>query len=393
MTVDEVRPGHKVERQRVKGKLRLAAQKVGAQSLVGEADALVDYFSQVSSDNHGAGDQSTSTKTTKGEKRTVTPAQFYVYPEKCRYSLVLANYVPLTWVVKLSRKSRRKTYFQQSSGSCGLGNPGDNPCHAYYGPDELGTGGTEPFPEPLPLDPKTWPPLRDPQGSRVSPHLYMHSPEATLAYQLPVPVSASTIEGQRAFTEPPSALGSLRSWTVKWKLAPVQAIPVNFRESLFRPEINGVLHYEYIWDSSTGDLADLVNCEVGESVTYSMPGNPSPTLGNRLFGLYTPPSPPWNGSGYRNPTGLAVPATRGWMHDNHWPSADGEQRAPSTWFVKPYRESTFSAHQTYGYRCNGTEPVALESHVIVRTVESAGTDSFRYVIRKDNRQNKINPLP
>ena len=31
---------------------------------------------------------------------------------------------------------------------------------------------------------------------------------------------------------------------------------------------NGVLHFDYDWDSSTGNLANLNNCQVGESVAY-----------------------------------------------------------------------------------------------------------------------------
>jgi hypothetical protein len=53
------------------------------------------------------------------------------------------------------------------------------------------------------------------------------------------------------------------------------AIPVNFRQTLFRIDPHAVLHFEYNWDSSSGSKADLSACRVEEYVTYQGP-NPFP---------------------------------------------------------------------------------------------------------------------
>ncbi len=54
--------------------------------------------------------------------------------------------------------------------------------------------------------------------------------------------------------------------------APINgAIPVNYRQTAFSAQPSAVLHFEYKWDSSSGNLADLSSCQVEEYVTYVGP--------------------------------------------------------------------------------------------------------------------------
>ena len=63
-----------------------------------------------------------------------------------------------------------------------------------------------------------------------------------------------------------------------------QAVPNNFMQvGPGRRLANGTLHFDYSWGSSSGRLADLANCVVGEVVTYPSRDNPFPF-----------PNPPWN---------------------------------------------------------------------------------------------------
>jgi hypothetical protein len=84
---------------------------------------------------------------------------------------------------------------------------------------------------------------------------------------------------------------------------PVIAIPVNFRQVGGGTDIgNGVLYFEYTWDSSSGNPADLGHCEIGEKVTY-----PGPF-----------PSPPWPPNlPTGNPIRHTLAATLRKLQDNH----------------------------------------------------------------------------
>jgi hypothetical protein len=71
---------------------------------------------------------------------------------------------------------------------------------------------------------------------------------------------------------------------------PPCAYPVNFRQTSVTELPNGVLQFQYAWDSNTGNIADLSNCMVGEIVTYP-DGDP-----------FNWPSPPYaSNSGNDNP--------------------------------------------------------------------------------------------
>jgi hypothetical protein len=141
----------------------------------------------------------------------------------------------------------------------------------------------------------------------------------------------------------------------------------------------GTLHFEYEWDSTTGDLADLYNCSVREKVDYPG-GNP-----------YYWPSPPWVG-GVFNPTILPdppIPASYGGAVDNHSPPA----------FKKPYQNASVSATQVYQYHCgpsccmgNDDWETLLSIGSIQRFVTGDGT-LWRYSIIKSGAYAEIFPLP
>jgi hypothetical protein len=154
-------------------------------------------------------------------------------------------------------------------------------------------------------------------------------------------------------------------------------IPVNFRQMGAGTDTGGgTLHFDYRWDSSTGRLADLAACMVGERVDYRAADLPFPS----------PPFPA--GLNPNNPTILNVAATEGRAQDNH--STPGD-------FVKPFAAASVTAMQIYRYTCpcsNGGNPVTIFGPLaIVRSVIRNPNGSFRFEITKSGATATINPLP
>lgn len=139
---------------------------------------------------------------------------------------------------------------------------------------------------------------------------------------------------------------------------------------------NGTLHFKYSWKSSTGNLSDLKNCEVGERVVY--PGRGSP---------YVWPSPPWNGTGTANPTILWVSADQGKAVDDH-------STRP---FLQPYNGAKFDAVQAYRFRCKAgkaSEIAGWTGIVIARRVyDRTGRGCFAYRIAKSGSTAGLARLP
>ena len=155
------------------------------------------------------------------------------------------------------------------------------------------------------------------------------------------------------------------------------AIPVNFRQMGAGTDTGGgTLHFDYRWNSSTGNLADLGACMVGERVDYRAADLPFPS----------PPFPA--GLNPPNPTILNVAGTDGAAQDNH--STPGA-------FVKPYAAAAVTAMQIYRYTCpcaNGGNPVTIFGPLnIVRSVIMNANGSFRFEITKSGATATINPLP
>jgi len=126
--------------------------------------------------------------------------------------------------------------------------------------------------------------------------------------------------------------------------APIDgAIPVNYRQTAFSVRPSAVLHFEYMWDSSSGNLADLSSCQVEEYVTYVGP-NP-----------YSFRSPPyvadtpiyWPYKGYTPVSGTT--GTPGIQDDHgHWSLNSAQQ---------PYVvEDTASSDQVYQFTCTNYQP-------------------------------------
>jgi len=140
----------------------------------------------------------------------------------------------------------------------------------------------------------------------------------------------------------------------------------------------GVLWFKYEWDSTTGYLADLDNCYVGEKVDYPG-GNP-----------YYWPSPPWSYSS-DNPTVTSDSATVGVGYDTHLPGT----------FIEPYQLASFTATQVYQYHCSpcmgdvldrNNWATLLDIGPIYRFVTGEGT-LWRYSIIKSGVYNEWFPLP
>jgi len=111
----------------------------------------------------------------------------------------------------------------------------------------------------------------------------------------------------------------------------VRAVPTNMHQTYVEDMGDGVLYFEYDWESTTGDLADLGNCRVGEKVDYQGGGNP-----------YCFPSPPWAAGTCRdNPYFSSHLATSGGFGDIHTPGS----------FTKPYQVDSVTATQVYQYHC------------------------------------------
>jgi PBS lyase HEAT-like repeat len=187
------------------------------------------------------------------------------------------------------------------------------------------------------------------------------------------------------WTDPGTGAATTDSFVATWTAPGFQTVdnvaitliaPTNFVQvgpGLKQP--NGVLRFNYAWESTTGALADLSRCEVGESVAY--PGAADP---------YVWPSPPYDNS-TSNPTIVWVVASAGTAQDDH---------APGT-FLAPYAANTFTAMQQYRYRCGGLSTItfpAWNNVAIKRTVRDAtGQGCWRYRITKTGASNTIPRLP
>jgi hypothetical protein len=160
----------------------------------------------------------------------------------------------------------------------------------------------------------------------------------------------------------------------------VPATPTNFRQTGTSDAGNGVLHFDYQWDSTSGHLTDLANCIVSEKVIYPS-DNP--------YSL----SPPFPSTSFVNPTVLSVPGTDGVAIDNH-----GLNGKTGSDFIKPYFVASFTAQQTYSYTCGSGStaisktllgPLALE-----RAVSENANGTWKFTVAKPtDGLAKIDPLP
>jgi hypothetical protein len=111
------------------------------------------------------------------------------------------------------------------------------------------------------------------------------------------------------------------------------AIPVNYRQTAFSVQSSASLHFEYMWDSSTGNLADLSACQIEEYVTYVGPNPypwPSPPyLANQVT--------PWPELGL-----TPVSANNPKLNDDHGHAAGWQT---------PYVFKVVASDQVYQFQC------------------------------------------
>jgi hypothetical protein len=161
----------------------------------------------------------------------------------------------------------------------------------------------------------------------------------------------------------------------------VRAVPVNFRQVGKSDVGDGVLRFDYAWDSSSGQFNHLSECTVSESVVY--PGTAS---------AYSWPEP-FPIINTANPTITSVPGSDGAVTDFH-----GLEGKKGTDFRKPYFASSFTAQQTVSYTC-GSGDTALSGNLlgplpIERSVNQNQDGSWKYTVTKPtNGLAKIDPLP
>lgn len=193
-----------------------------------------------------------------------------------------------------------------------------------------------------------------------------------------VGVSASSVANNIQLSATVS--GSVMAQTTFTVVAtPGGAVPVNFRQIDSSDAGHGTLHFDYKWDSSSGNLADLQYCVVGENVTYPGIKNPFPF-----------PSPPFPPDAYPNPSIANVFANQGSFSDD-------QMLTPSQTFVKPYGFSTFTATQYYRFACtyydSGNFHNLMGPNLIVRMVSPNPNGSWKFTVTKSGSMATINPLP
>jgi hypothetical protein len=113
------------------------------------------------------------------------------------------------------------------------------------------------------------------------------------------------------------------------------AIPVNYRQTLERADPSAVLHFEYQWDSSSGNKADLANCQIREYVTF---------IGASGDGNYYWPSPPYTLSYTPSPFFGSTPVSA-------TISVLGDENGHPGFSSPPYQSATTSDDQVFQFTC------------------------------------------
>ncbi len=151
------------------------------------------------------------------------------------------------------------------------------------------------------------------------------------------------------------------------------AFPTNFRIKPGFPTTpgNGVLYFEYKWDSSDGVVDHLYACEIRECTRY---GNT--TCEQATTSVYPVPSPPYRANmGIVDPTrNSGGSAAYFYMFDRHRVPGTTEGN-PVPEFRTPYVANSFTGMQKYQFKCpcnNGAVWTDLTPNInIVRTVSEA----------------------
>jgi len=156
---------------------------------------------------------------------------------------------------------------------------------------------------------------------------------------------------------------------------PPCAYPVNFRQVGAPVGANGILVFEYTWDSSTGRREDLSNCIVGEIVTYPSAANPyifqSPPF---AFHLDNRPD---------NPTEINLGGQVTGFFDRHKHGG----------FVQLYSQVSIRATQYYRYKCpcrSGGNFVNLKGPIYIDRVIAPEGFGWKYTLTKEIYTSMVN---
>lgn len=158
------------------------------------------------------------------------------------------------------------------------------------------------------------------------------------------------------------------------------AVPINFRCTSVIAHSDGTLEYHYTWESSTGNMADLVDCKVKERVSYE--GNSTGIYiydNSRNRVVYSPPAP--FSAVYLDPEIYAdFPGEAGYLDDDHFP---GDINAP-------YVAATYGSTQYYIYTDETMDPTNPNEYAvlagpidIVRTVWAPGANWVYEITKYD----------
>jgi len=142
------------------------------------------------------------------------------------------------------------------------------------------------------------------------------------------------------------------------------AHPTNFHETARVKPAPGVVRFSYQWDSTSGDLADLANCRLGEWVTYSGAGAMGTQGGQYTemqgWGITIPwywfklTRPPYGSGGafigLKNP----MRGSAGWELKTQGATNDTLSYPPFDPGATGFGSDpvSFAGSQVYGYRCN-----------------------------------------
>jgi len=156
------------------------------------------------------------------------------------------------------------------------------------------------------------------------------------------------------------------------------AHPTNFRQTIGTKGI-GVLSFRYVWDSTSGNKADLAGVEMGEYVSYQ--GWPEPSF---WF-----PDPPFHEWGQANPYKMTFPPTDDYVDDVHPPFGG---------FSTPYCNSTVTARQIFYFHCptcmtEPTQAFPLAGTIYIPRCVKQVNGAWIYTVSKSGLESDPLPLP
>jgi len=159
------------------------------------------------------------------------------------------------------------------------------------------------------------------------------------------------------------------------------ARPINFTQTNGWDSGGGLIQFNYSFQSSTGRLTDLSQCQLLEELDY----NPSPHA--------SPPFPVGFGSpSHQEPVPpIDTDLTDGSATDAHWPPT-----VVGPW-VTPYAAASGTVDQRYLFTCpcysGGSRTPVGGPYTITRSVSQNADATWRYTVSKNGVTSVLTPLP